>query len=142
MKSCKKALQNAGYRETSRSGGSTTSVAKQVLIFSAWMMKTPVQADNLELRHSTDHTKYRTLPSSDITRHESLLVDIIVEGKKVHEKQTIDELRCLRQKDEEDLDSGVKRLINPHIYHGSLSRKLWDLKQHLINEAKTAGRRR
>jgi nicotinate phosphoribosyltransferase len=30
------------------------------------------------------------------------------------------------------LDPGVKRLINPHIYHVSLTRRLWDLKQELI----------
>jgi nicotinate phosphoribosyltransferase len=34
------------------------------------------------------------------------------------------------------LDPGVRRLVTPHIYHVSLSQKLWDLKQELIREAK------
>jgi nicotinate phosphoribosyltransferase len=36
----------------------------------------------------------------------------------------------------EALDPGVRRLVNPHIYHVSLSQKLWDLKQALIDEAR------
>ena len=33
------------------------------------------------------------------------------------------------------LDPGVRRLINPHIYHVSLTQRLWDLKQELIGTA-------
>jgi nicotinate phosphoribosyltransferase len=33
----------------------------------------------------------------------------------------------------ERLDAGVKRLVNPHVYHVSLSEQLWDLKQRLIS---------
>ena len=32
----------------------------------------------------------------------------------------------------ERLDHGVKRLMTPHIYHVSLSQKLWNLKQGMI----------
>ena len=32
----------------------------------------------------------------------------------------------------ERLDPGVKRLMNPHIYHVSLSEKMWQRKQKLI----------
>ena len=32
----------------------------------------------------------------------------------------------------ERLDPGVKRLMNPHIYHVSLSEKMWQMKQKLI----------
>jgi len=35
----------------------------------------------------------------------------------------------------EDLDPGIRRLVNPHVYHVSLSQKLWNLKQQLIEEA-------
>jgi nicotinate phosphoribosyltransferase len=38
--------------------------------------------------------------------------------------------------DIERLDPGVLRIMNPHIYHVSLSQKLWDLKQKLIAEAR------
>jgi nicotinate phosphoribosyltransferase len=29
----------------------------------------------------------------------------------------------------------VRRLVNPHIYHVSLSQRLWDLKQALLKSA-------
>jgi nicotinate phosphoribosyltransferase len=35
----------------------------------------------------------------------------------------------------ERLDDGVKRLINPHVYHVSLTEGLWNLKQELIRRA-------
>jgi nicotinate phosphoribosyltransferase len=43
-------------------------------------------------------------------------------------------MRERRREDLERLDPGVKRILNPHIYHVSLSEKLWDLKQRLIEE--------
>ena len=36
----------------------------------------------------------------------------------------------------EALDPGVRRLVNPHIYHVSLSQPPWDLKQELIEQAR------
>jgi nicotinate phosphoribosyltransferase len=45
------------------------------------------------------------------------------------------EIRALRQRDVEALDPGIRRLVNPHIYHVSLTQKLWDLKQELIAQA-------
>jgi len=33
------------------------------------------------------------------------------------------------------LDLGIKRIVNPHIYHVSLSEELWNLKQGLIDSA-------
>jgi nicotinate phosphoribosyltransferase len=44
-------------------------------------------------------------------------------------------MRQLRIRDLERLDVGVRRLINPHIYHVSLSQRLWDLKQDLVAQA-------
>jgi nicotinate phosphoribosyltransferase len=38
--------------------------------------------------------------------------------------------------DVEALDPGIRRLVNPHIYHVSLSQKLWDLKEGLIAAAR------
>jgi nicotinate phosphoribosyltransferase len=44
-------------------------------------------------------------------------------------------MRRARISDVERLDPGVRRLINPHIYHVSLSEQLWELKQRLIETA-------
>jgi nicotinate phosphoribosyltransferase len=40
----------------------------------------------------------------------------------------------------ERLDPGVRRLLNPHIYHVSLTERLWDVKQHLIATARDQSR--
>jgi nicotinate phosphoribosyltransferase len=44
-------------------------------------------------------------------------------------------MRALRTADLERLDPGVRRLMNPHIYHVSLSERLWQLKEALITSA-------
>jgi len=48
----------------------------------------------------------------------------------------IEEMRERRQEDVERLDPGVRRLMNPHMYHVSLTERLWDLKQELIQSAR------
>jgi nicotinate phosphoribosyltransferase len=45
-------------------------------------------------------------------------------------------MRTSREADLGQLDPGVKRLMNPHIYHVSLSQRLWELKQQLITSAR------
>ena len=92
----------------------------------------PQEENELLLRNPLDQTKKRTLKKDKISRIEPLLFDIIVDGKLVYDFPSIEELRKLREKDIESLDSGVKRLILPHPYHVSLSKKLWDVKQELI----------
>jgi nicotinate phosphoribosyltransferase len=95
----------------------------------------PVSEPQLVLRHPTDHSKYRTLQRENISSVEKLLVDILVEGKLVYEMPDIDEMRRKREEDVERLDAGVRRIMFPHIYHVSLSQRLWDQKQELIKSA-------
>jgi nicotinate phosphoribosyltransferase len=47
----------------------------------------------------------------------------------------IEEMRRRRVEDVERLDPGVRRIMYPHIYHVSLSERLWNLKQELIKSA-------
>ena len=79
-------------------------------------------------------TKKRILTKDQISKIEPLLFDIIVDGKVVYNFPSIEEIREVRLKDLKNLDSGVKRLILPHPYHVSLSKKLWDVKQKLIED--------
>ena len=67
---------------------------------------------------------------------EPLLVDVYNDGRQVYEPRSLDEIRQQRIDDVERLDPGIRRLVNPHIYHVSLSQALWDLKQELIEEAR------
>ncbi|MCS6845510.1 MAG: nicotinate phosphoribosyltransferase [Caldilineales bacterium] len=96
----------------------------------------PTDQRELLLRHPADHTKYRTLRRSEISEIEPLLVEVLREGRLVADLPPLEELRRRRQADVERLDPGVRRLVTPHIYHVSLSSRLWDLKQALIAEAK------
>jgi nicotinate phosphoribosyltransferase len=95
----------------------------------------PAAMQELILRHPSEHTEYRTLPQEEITRLEPLLADVLVQGKLVYDLPTIDQIREQRQDDVRLLDPGVRRLMNPHIYHVSLTQRLWDLKQELIRSA-------
>ncbi len=96
----------------------------------------PRQADVLLLRHPMDHTKWRTLRRQEISAMEPLLVTILDRGRQVYELPPLEEIRRQRQADVERLDDGVRRLVNPHIYHVSLTQELWELKQRLIEEAR------
>jgi len=90
----------------------------------------------LHLRHPSDHTKMQTLRSEHLSRIEPLHEEIVAQGRDVAAIPPLDELRRRRTQDVEALDSGVRRLVNPHIYHVSLSQRLWDLKQELIEQAR------
>jgi nicotinate phosphoribosyltransferase len=90
----------------------------------------------LELRHPTLATKHRFLEQDEIDHVEKLLVPVIQNGEVVYDKPTIEHMREIRDADIEHLDPGVRRIMNPHIYHVSLSRKLWDLKQSLIKKTR------
>lgn len=92
----------------------------------------PAEMDEIILHHVLDKNIYRKLRKGDIRDMESLLVPVLENGKLVCDFPDIREIREQRQSDIDRLDVGVKRLMNPHIYHVSLSSRLWELKQSLI----------
>ena len=61
---------------------------------------------------------------------------MLKEGSLAADLPDIEALRRRRDADLGRRDAGVRRLFNPHLYHVSLSRKLWDLKQALIERAR------
>src|SRR3990172_296616 len=95
----------------------------------------PQDEDRLYLRHPSEPTKFRVLNREGIAEFEPLLVDVWKEGKFQGDLPTIEEIRERRKTDVSRLDPGVRRLMNPHIYHVSLSKRLWNLKQELIAAA-------
>lgn len=99
----------------------------------------PDLADSLILRHPMDHTKYRRLGRNAITRIEAIQVDVLRKGELVYDLPPLDAIRQRRVADIELLDPGVRRLVNPHIYHVSLTQRLWDLKQEAIEQAREPG---
>ena len=92
----------------------------------------PQNENEIYLHHTMDSSKKRILEKDHISKVEKLIFDILIDGKLVYDFPYIEELRKVKQQDLDCLDSGVKRLIFPHTYHVSLSKKLWDLKQDLI----------
>ena len=95
----------------------------------------PDRMERIILRHPSDQTKQRVLDRANISSIEPLLVDVLIEGKRVSAVPNIEEMRQRRQADLERLDPGVRRIINPHIYHVSLTQRLYELKQSLISSA-------
>lgn len=86
-------------------------------------------------RHPSDHTLMRSINKAGISEIEPLMVEVLRDGKLVYDLPDVETIRKERIADVERLDPGVRRLINPHIYHVSLTEKLWDLKQDLIRSA-------
>jgi len=91
----------------------------------------------LVLRHPVDHNKLRILSPEQISRVEPLHTEIVRAGKLVYELPPLATLRQQRAADVEALDPGVRRLVNPHLYHVSISESLWNLKQELIAGARS-----
>ncbi|MBE0409397.1 MAG: nicotinate phosphoribosyltransferase [Anaerolineales bacterium] len=91
----------------------------------------PFESHPILLHHPTETTKFRTLSNEEVSKVEPLLIDVLEEGKLVYNFPDIRTLRKQRKSDVSRLDAGVRRLINPHIYHVSLSQSLWKLKRQL-----------
>jgi nicotinate phosphoribosyltransferase len=59
-------------------------------------------------------------------------------GELVYDLPPLEQIRERRANDIGRLHLGVKRMMNPHIYHVSLSGSLWQLKEELIAGARQA----
>lgn len=91
-------------------------------------------AKELRLHHPTQYHKRRILKQDDYSRIEPLQVDVLRDGKLVMDFPSIDMLRQQRINDVNCLHSGVRRIMNPHVYHVSLTDSLWEMKQSLIDK--------
>ena len=94
--------------------------------------ETPAEAERIALRHPGDMARQRTLERAAISSMEPLLAEVLRAGELVYALPDLEAIREQRRADVERLDSGVRRLVNPHIYHVSLSQRLWELKQELL----------
>ena len=94
--------------------------------------ESPVEMPEIVLHHGTEPTSRRVLPRRDILQIEGLQVETVAQGRVVCPRPDLEEIRRVRREDMDRLDPGVKRLMNPHIYHVSLTPKLWHLKQELM----------
>jgi nicotinate phosphoribosyltransferase len=95
----------------------------------------PLDRIPVMLHHPVNHMRFRGLEAGEVSEVETLLVNVLDEGRLVYGLPSLEQMRAAREADLERLDPGVKRLMNPHIYHVSLTERLWELKQSLIAAA-------
>ena len=92
------------------------------------------QKSKLHLYHPTDPSKHRVLDTNGISKIESLPIEIITNGSINYSPPSLEVIREQKQMDLEKLYPGVKRIMNPHHYHVSLTDDLWHLKNDLMLE--------
>lgn len=95
----------------------------------------PTLAPQLKMHHPVELNLCQVINKSEIENIETLQVPVLDRGRLAYNLPDLEEMRAQRVKDLERLDEGVKRLVNPHIYHVSLTENLWQLKQDLIAKA-------
>ena len=86
----------------------------------------------IELFDPVNTWKKKTV--TDFTVRE-LQVPIFLDGKCVYTSPSTSEIRDYCLKEVDTLWDEVKRFQNPHNYYVDLSKKLWDTKQKLLNDA-------
>jgi nicotinate phosphoribosyltransferase len=89
----------------------------------------------LEVLHHHEAGVLRMLEATQVSESEDLLVEARLEPP-LDDPGAVAEARARRVADLERLDPGVKRLVNPHVYHVSVTRRLADLKSRLAAEAR------
>ncbi len=90
--------------------------------------------DKLELYHPHREGVMRRL--DDPISAEELLVPVYVEGKRLDGSPSLEAMQAWRTADLARLDPGVRRLVNPHVYHVSLTAGVKDLQRELVARAR------
>jgi nicotinate phosphoribosyltransferase len=97
----------------------------------------PDAGQPLILCHPTDEPRRRRLAADEVQEIEVLHEEVFVDGHRVGAPPSLDTMRVRRVADLDRLDPGVKRLMNPHVYHVSLSHELWSRKYDLVNRLRS-----
>ena len=84
------------------------------------------------LIHPTQPGVSRILSDPEVSRIEPLLVHVLDNGKRATDLGGIEQARARRSADLQRLDPGVRRLVNPHTYHVSLTPQLSELKTSMV----------
>lgn len=93
----------------------------------------PLAEERIELFHP-HRELHRVIERSSLSASEELLEPVFSEGKRQDGAPGLAELRSRRGEDLDRLHPGVRRLVNPHIYHVSLTRRLKELQTSLVQE--------
>ena len=93
--------------------------------------------DSLELFHPHRSGVSRSLGSGETVQVESLLETVHRDGERTDGSPDLQTLRSRRIEDLGRLDVGVKRLINPHLYHVSVTQQVKATQNELISRARS-----
>lgn len=110
------------------------------------MLSTAAEDFGAAVRSSSDHLVLHHHGRPDVSRSvgathcgevEELAVPVLDRGELVYPggQDALDDLTAARARRDADvgrLDPGVRRLVNPHVYHVSLTDELHDAKQALL----------
>jgi nicotinate phosphoribosyltransferase len=92
---------------------------------------------SLELYHPHREGIARHL--ENIRGVEELVLPVYRDGARTEPSPTLGEMRERRRLDLERLDPGVRRLVNPHVYHVSLTRQVKELQGEMIARERRPG---
>lgn len=90
--------------------------------------------DSIELHHPYLEGVSRIAERASLSEAERLHVPVW-DGAAIGDRPTLEELRARRRHDLDRLDPGVRRLVNPHLYHVSLTHGLWRMQHDLVDAA-------
>ena len=97
----------------------------------------PASMPQLQLHHPHLGLQ-RVLAASEVSEIEELMVTVFSGGRRLDGSPDLEELRRRRDADLKRLDTGVRRLVNPHVYHVSVTRAMHEMQKGLLDEALTA----
>lgn len=95
--------------------------------------------DDQEARHPFRPDVVRTVRRDEIAGWEDLHELVRSDGRRLGDQPSLDSLASRRARDVEMLDAGVRRLVNPHTYHVSMSPALWERQQAAVAELRRKG---
>lgn len=92
--------------------------------------------EDFVIYHPTEPATSRHMREEKVSSIEPLLEEVDLTAT-IDEREAIEAARDRRARDLERMDAGVRRLVNPHVYHVSLSQASHDLKQAVIDEMRS-----
>jgi nicotinate phosphoribosyltransferase len=100
--------------------------------------ETITAGESFDVHHPHRPSMTRTFGAGETTEVEQLHSTVFADGKRTTEQESLDVMRERRTADLQRLDIGVRRLVNPHRYHVSVTTSVRDLQVELVNRTKAS----
>jgi nicotinate phosphoribosyltransferase len=123
-------ITNPGVKKLVRYYDETGTMRGDVLFLED---ETPDPKKPIRAFHPVFPHIYKSYPTQ--FKGKELFVPIFIDGKRVYDTPPLTEIQDYTKRSLERLGSEFKRFQNPHVYHVSLSEKLFRVKQELLMNA-------